>query len=242
MFKISKVLLAAGVLAGVYLAPAVAAADKVLFVLSAHHRGYSLPESMDVYEVLAASGIEVEFASPQGVAGLPWGADRLSDKHSKQYKELLSAGMINNPQPLSEVSVADYAALYVPGGYGPVYDLHGHPQVERILSEMYDAGKVISAICHGPAALTDVKLSSGKALLEGYAVTGKPIRGEGKWATANLPFLLEKRMKREGAQFSAAEVGEPYVVHDGQLLTGQNANSAKQLGSKMIEILNKRAR
>ncbi|MEX0298001.1 MAG: type 1 glutamine amidotransferase domain-containing protein [Kordiimonas sp.] len=239
MIKISKILFAAGALAGACVAPSVAASEKVLFVLSAHHRGYSLPESMDVYEVLTANGVEVEFASPQGVAGLPWGEDRLAEKNAAQYKQLVADGRISSPRALADVSVKDYDALYVPGGYGPMYDLQGHPQVQRILSEMHAEGKIISAICHGPAALTDVKLESGKTLLEGYAVTGKPIRGEGKWAKANLPFLLEKRMKREGGQFSAAEVGEPYVVHDGQLLTGQNANSAKQLGTKMVEIFRK---
>lgn len=237
MFKFNKFMATALLAVAPFVSAKVAADEKVLFLLSAHHRGYSLPESMDVYEVLAENGIEVEFASPQGAAGLPWGADRLPAEHSLQYINLLAAGNINNPQALSDVSVEDYDAVYVPGGYGPVFDLIEHPEVQRVLSGMYEAGRIVSAICHGPAALAGVKLSSGELLVEGRAVTGKPLKGEGKWAKANMPVMLETRLRDEGGKFSAADVGDSYVVHDGLLLTGQNANSAKQLGNKLVEIL-----
>jgi enhancing lycopene biosynthesis protein 2 len=65
---------------------------------------------------------------------------------------------------LQHVTEADIDALIVPGGFGAAKNLSDfavkgadatvHPQVQRILREMFDAGKPIGAMCIAPATVT----------------------------------------------------------------------------------------
>ena len=48
----------------------------------------------------------------------------------------------------------EYDAVFVPGGHGPMEDLAVSDDLGRILVTMLDGGKVVSSVCHGPAALT----------------------------------------------------------------------------------------
>ncbi|MEX0298000.1 MAG: type 1 glutamine amidotransferase domain-containing protein [Kordiimonas sp.] len=215
--------------------------NKVLFLLSTHHYGYWVPEVMEPYDSLTKNGYEVVFASAQGAPGYPNAVTRLNDELAKAYEALLASGDISRPMKLVDVQVSDYAAVFVPGGWGPVFDLPNHPQVQRVLSEFYVQEKIVSAVCHGPAAFIGVKLPNGNPLIAGHEVTGKSNAEEGKWALKRFPYLIEDTFKKQGAVYSAAKPQKPYVVHDGFLLTGQNPASAKPLGDKLVEILDKRA-
>jgi len=70
--------------------------------------------------------------------------------------------------PLSEVDASKYDAVFYPGGHGPMFDLptdvHNidiatkvgafsplYVQVLIIRSQVYNAGKILAAVCHGPA-------------------------------------------------------------------------------------------
>ncbi|MFD1379135.1 type 1 glutamine amidotransferase family protein [Fodinicurvata halophila] len=56
-----------------------------------------------------------------------------------------------------------------------------------------------------------------------------------------VPFLLETRLREQGANFRGADNFRPIVVKDGNLLTGQNPPSAEPLGRQMVEMLNSSA-
>jgi len=66
-------------------------------------------------------------------------------------------------QNLKDVKASDMDALIIPGGFGAAKNLSDfavrgpdatvHPEVERILREMTDAGKAVGAICIAPATL-----------------------------------------------------------------------------------------
>lgn len=110
---------------------------------------------------------------------------------------------------------------------GPVLDLASNPLNIKIAEEFWASGKVVSAVCHGTAALVGVKeeISPGekRSILYGRRVTGfsneeeKSIDG-----LKDLPFLLEDRVIAAGGKYEKAELawGER-VVADGRLITGQ---------------------
>ncbi|MEO0974247.1 MAG: type 1 glutamine amidotransferase domain-containing protein [Pseudomonadota bacterium] len=208
---------------------------KVLFILSAHDHGYWLPEVLAPYRVLTQAGVQVEFASPGGAPGVPAGADRMSHRERETLERL--ATTLATPQALRQIDPADYRALYVPGGAGPMFDLYDHPQVNRITAAMYEAGKPVAADCHGPAAFAAVRLSSGELMVEGKRLTAKSNAEEGEWARANYPFLLEDKLRQASSQFTAAAPYEPWVVQDGHLLTGQNPASARPLAHALLKML-----
>jgi putative intracellular protease/amidase len=53
-----------------------------------------------------------------------------------------------------------------------MFDLATNPDSHQLINEFFAAEKIISSVCHGPAALSLVKLPSGKLFLEGEPVTG----------------------------------------------------------------------
>ena len=52
---------------------------------------------------------------------------------------------------LTEVSEKDYDVVFYPGGHGPVLDLASDPVNAKLASAFFQAGKITSAVCHGPA-------------------------------------------------------------------------------------------
>jgi len=211
------------------------AQQKVLLVISSHHYGYYLPEVITPYRLLKQANIAIDIASPYGGIGRGSGEKRLSDI-DKSYRAQLEH-QLAKPLALIDVDTNNYDAVYIAGGAGPMMDLYGHPQIQRIVSTMYMANKVISADCHGPAALAAVTLPNGEFMVKGKRLTAKSNAEEGSWAKNNYPFLLENRLKKNQALFSAAKPKQPWVVQDGNLLTGQNPASAALMTEKLIAML-----
>lgn len=63
---------------------------------------------------------------------------------------------------LSELNGTDYSAVFFAGGHGTMWDFRDSQDAQRIIREVYESDGIVSAVCHGPAALVDAKLSSGE--------------------------------------------------------------------------------
>ena len=79
---------------------------------------------------------------------------------------------LDNVQKLSEVSVNDYDAVFYIGGHGPVIDLAVDPINIKLASQFWPAGKIVSAVCHGPAAIVGATDSNGVSIFKGREATG----------------------------------------------------------------------
>ena len=209
---------------------------RFLFVISAHEYGYYLPELVTPYRILADANIQIDIASPQGKPGTAAAKSRLN-RIDKKYFSLLSE-QLQTPLSLESINTSRYEGVYFVGGSGPMMDLYNHTQVNRIVTELNRLKKVISADCHGPVALAAVKLANGELFVKGRKITAKSNAEEGYWAASHYPFLLEDKLKENKALFSAAKPGSPYIVVDGNLLTGQNPASAEILAKKIVSLVN----
>ncbi|TMP76984.1 type 1 glutamine amidotransferase domain-containing protein, partial [Pseudoalteromonas phenolica] len=69
---------------------------------------------------------------------------------------------LKNTKRLSELEPSQYDAVFVVGGKGPMFDLHDSKPLQAIIRDIYVNNGVIGAVCHGPAALVDVKLENGE--------------------------------------------------------------------------------
>lgn len=212
------------------------AKDKVLVLLSSHHYGYWASEVTDYYDVLKETDLEIVFATPDGRIGIPYGTHNLDKEQVQTYREL--ASQLAAPKALDSLDYRNFAAIYVPGGAGPMFDLYDHPIVNQFIKNMYQNDKLVAAVCHGPAALAGVKLDDGSYLIEGKKVTAKSNAEENEWARKNYAFLLEDKMTKMGSKFSKADPYKPWVVQDGLLITGQNPASTKPLAELFIKTLN----
>lgn len=135
---------------------------------------------------------------------------------------------------------ADFDAIFYVGGHGPMFDLVDSPTSQQLIREFWEAGKIVSAVCHAPAVFYDVKLSDGTLLVAGKEVTAFTNEEEEQAGlTKAVPFLPEDALnKASGGKFVKAD--QPWaekVVVQGRLITGQNPASATGVGEAIAKAL-----
>lgn len=216
----------------------------VLFILTntaeigPNHRptGYFFPEVAHPYEVFAESGVAVEYASLQGGTPPEDGYDA-NDPAQLAFRNSAAIRRMAHSRKLSEVDVLDYDAIFFPGGLGPMVDIARNPEIQQAVERAWQGGKIVAAVCHGPAALLGAKLEDGTPLIKGRKLTSFSNAEEAGYAQADVPFLLEDALRAEGAEYSSADVWQEKVVVDGRLMTGQNPASGGPLAKAILEAL-----
>jgi putative intracellular protease/amidase len=129
--------------------------------------------------------------------------------------------------PLSRIDADDYDAIFLPGGHGTMWDLPESDTLAELLGTSWAAGKIIAAVCHGPAGLVRVKDKTGDPLVKGRRVTAFTDSEEQAVGLAErVPFLLETRLRELGGRYERAADFQPFAVADGRLITGQNPASS----------------
>ncbi len=69
----------------------------------------------------------------------------------------------------SEVKIADYAGLVIPGGYAPDRMRRDRSMVS-LVKDFTDAGKVVAAICHAGWMLASAKVLPGRTVTAFFAI------------------------------------------------------------------------
>lgn len=219
---------------------------KILFVLTSHDRkgdtgqptGFYLPEAAHPWAILQASGFEIDFVSPKGGKPPMDGADS-ADPVSRRFLDSpeVARKIGSTPTP-DQVSAADYSAILFVGGHGTMWDFPDNQPLAQIAASIYENGGVIGAVCHGPAALVNLKLSDGEYLVKGKQVAAFTDEEE---HAVNLdgvvPFLLATTLRQRGANHRPAPNWQANVVVDGRLVTGQNPASAEGVGQEVARLL-----
>jgi putative intracellular protease/amidase len=202
--------------------------------------GYEFDELSQAYLVFRDNGFDVQIASPLG------GAVE-ADEHDvdKPYNALFLADGVATARlaatrPLHGLNASDYAAIFVIGGKGVMFDMPYDPVLKALLVAHYQGGGVLAAVCHGPAAFVGLKDESGAFLIAGQAMAGftneEEFLFETKWA-AHFPFLLEDALIASGARFSEAEPMLPFVQTGDRIVTGQNPSSTAMAAEATVSML-----
>lgn len=224
-------------------------ADKrVLIVLTSHNKmgdldektGFWLSEMTHPYYVLVDAGVTVDIASIEGaMAPIDPRSMELEDKSNQRFlKDTKLMAMVINSTPLSSVDPKRYDAVIYAGGHGTMWDFSNHPDVNAFTAKVYENQGITAAICHGPAALTDVKLSNGKYLVSGKKVAAFTNEEEDiVELTDAVPFSLQDKLIERGAQHVYGKPWQNNVVVDGRLVTGQNPQSAHAVGEAVLKLL-----
>lgn len=219
---------------------------KVLFVITSHDElgnsgkktGFHFGEAAKAYKPFHDAGYEIDFASPKGGKARHYGAD-LNDETDVWFIQNLDAvDKLFNARKLSEIDPRKYDAVYFVGGHGVVWDLANDGASEAIARTIYENGGVVGAVCHGPAALVNVKLSGGQYLVAGKKLTSFTNQEEREARLEDVvPFLTQSQLERRGGNFAAAANWVANVQTDQRLVTGQNPASAKGVAEAMIKLL-----
>ncbi len=197
------------------------------------------PEITHAIHVFTQHGFDYDIASIAGGQVPIYGTDIEDDKVNQQV--LASEDFqnrTNNSLPVSKVNIDDYDAIFYPGGFGLLSDLASNEEFAKLAATHYEKGGLIGAVCHGPAALLPITLSSGDALLANKSVTSFTREEEIDYGTINdIPFLLEEALSRKSARFSKVQPWQEFVVEDDRVITGQNPASAHSVATAMVKQL-----
>ncbi|MCX4986324.1 type 1 glutamine amidotransferase domain-containing protein [Streptomyces sp. NBC_00572] len=228
---------------------------KILFVMTGadfwtladgtkHPTGFWAEEAAAPYEAFTAAGYEVVVATPGGVVptvdksslapefnGGQEGADKVA-------ATLDSITALQHPRRLDDVNLADYAAVFYPGGHGPMEDLSVDATSGGLLVDALNSGRPLAVVCHGPAALLAATKADGTNAFAGYEVAAFTNDEETQSGFAErAKWLLESRLVEAGVDVQVGEPWVPNVVVDRNLITGQNPASAAPLAAEVLKKL-----
>lgn len=205
--------------------------------------GLWLSELTHIYHAAKEQGFAITIASPKG-GNTPIDPESLKplvlDKISKAYLESDEfMKLLQHTKSLREIAGQMFDCVYLAGGHATMYDFPDDVVLQTIIKEHYENNKMVAAICHGVGGLLNVKLSGG-----GYLIKGKRLTGF-DWFEETLarrkkevPFNLEAALKERGCNYKKAFIPmTSYVVVDGNLITGQNPFSSKEMAMTVMEQL-----
>ena len=221
---------------------------KVLIVLTSHDdlggtgkkTGFYVSETAHPWRVFSQAGYQVDLASPQGGEPPQDGADR-SDPIQKAFLDdaEMSSKLTHTLRP-QEVNPRDYAAIFYAGGHGTMWDFPDNAKLAGIARDIYESGGVVSAVCHGPAALVNITLSDGTYLVAGKEVSAFTNEEEAAVElTGVVPFLLQSALEERGAKHVGGPNFQPQVAVADRLVTGQNPASAGPVAEQVVAVLAK---
>ena len=150
-------------------------------------------------------------------------------------------------------AIADYSALLLVGGSGPLVDMANNHRVHDLILAFYRAGKPIAAECYGVACLAFARdISERTSIIKGKRVTGHCKEYDYKAGTGFMgtdfvigppPYPLEYILRDATAPDGAyiGNYGKPVsVIVDYPFITGRSTPDSYLTGEKLVEVLEKR--
>jgi putative intracellular protease/amidase len=223
---------------------------RILIVLSSCERipGTDRPTGTWLEELAAPYYVFQDAGAQVGVASVAGGRAPLDPTSQEQaFQTDATRRFLDDPDAqralagtskLSAIRPEAYDAVFYSGGLGPVFDLTDDPVSIGLIETMHRRGRPIAAVCHGSAVFRKVRDPRGIALVMGRAVTGfsnsEEIAANGP---GMVPFFIEDELRRLGGHYSSAADGQPHIVADSTLITGQNPASAQGVARKVLEMI-----
>jgi putative intracellular protease/amidase len=241
---------------------------RVLVVATSHGRmgasgeatGVWLEELETPYYVLLDAGAEVTLASvrggeipfdprsvsaPSGTASSgeePAGEQELPPSVHRFLADGRSMAVARDTPAVGDVDGAMFDAVFLPGGHGAMWDLPESGALARLVGALFDQGRVVAAVCHGPAGLVSARRRDGRPIVEGREVTAFTNSEERAVGLDKIvPFLLEDWLEELGARFVGGPDWQPHAVRHGNLITGQNPQSSELVARHVLEALGEAA-
>ena len=220
---------------------------QILVVLTSHadlgdtgkKTGFWLEELAAPYYVFKDAGAAMTLASPKG--GQPpldptsAAPDAQTDSTRRFDADAEAMAALATTRRLDTIDIADFDAVFYPGGHGPLWDLANDAGSIALIEAAIAAGKPVAAVCHAPGVLRDVRGVDGAPLVEGKRVTGFTNTEEAAVGlTAVVPFLVEDMLKARGGDYSKTSDWGVHVVEDGLLITGQNPASSQKAAQVLL--------
>lgn len=214
--------------------------------------GFWLAELTHPLRVFQEAGFEVELISTEGGPLKMDGYSNPSDPSGYSSHDVISLGYLQKPEflqllentkPIDQVNPADYVAVFLVGGQGPMYTFRGNSELEKLFLAFYESGKPSAAVCHSTTMLLDLKSADGVLFVTGKTWTGFA-DAEEEFADQAVgmkiqPYRIENEARKlQGTTFKVAPPFASYAIQDGNLITGQQQNSGEAAAQLVVDLLN----
>lgn len=198
--------------------------------------GVWLSEAAEPYIAFQSAGFKVDIASPKG-GDVPIDPNSVENGNDDEKFTEVTKLLQKTPR-IGDLVYEGYDAIFIAGGHGAMFDFPGDPDIQNIMAYFKDNGRIVSAVCHGPAAFADAKTKDGKYLVDGIKLTGfTNVEEDAMKLSDDMPFLLQTKLESNGAGFVEGEAMEENVVSSGSFITGQNPASAQGVADAVINRL-----
>src|SRR5437763_2884739 len=87
---------------------------------------------------------------------------------------------------LGQVSAADYGAVVLPGGQINPDLLRVEPKALTFIKDIFDAKKVVAAVCHAPWLLIETGIVKGRKMTSFKSIKTDVINAGGKWEDSQV--------------------------------------------------------
>jgi protease I len=113
---------------------------------------------------------------------------------------------------LDQVSASDYDAVVLPGGQINPDLLRVEPKALKFIKDIFDAKKIVAAVCHGPWLLIETGIAKGRKMTSYTSIKSDVANAGAKWEDSEV------------------------VVDDG-VITSRNPGDLEAFSAKIIEEL-----
>ncbi len=93
---------------------------------------------------------------------------------------------VNVDKTLDEVSAADYDAVVLPGGQINPDLLRVEPKALGFIKEIFDAKKVVAAVCHAPWLLIETGIVKGRKMTSFKSIETDVANAGAKWEDSEV--------------------------------------------------------
>ena len=193
---------------------------KILMIVTGHSQidgqhptGLWYNEFAEPFAEFQNKGFEVTTAS---LRGGPAPVDPRSLENVTPDDAIMRA--LENTISLQQAGDAyQYDAVFLPGGHGTMFDLAKSQPLKALVSELDAQGKIVAAVCHGPAAFVDaIRAAEPRTLVDGRRITCFTDAEERATKLDSLmPFLLASKLRAQGAQVVEGADWADHVEVDG---------------------------
>lgn len=222
---------------------------KVVMIVSSYGQqeeeerpGYEFDEFAKAYSVFKANGIDVDIASPRGGMIVADEFDKTKPFNAQVLADKVIMEKLNNTLKTATLDATTYDGIFIVGGKGAMFDLPKDKALQAVIADVYQRQGSVAAVCHGPAALVDVKLTDGSYLIANKTINGFTNKEEklfGKKWLKQFEFMLEDKLIERGAKFQSSDIMLSHVAVDDRLVTGQNPASTLGVATALVKKLGK---
>ena len=213
--------------------------------------GFWAAELTHPLHVFQEAGYEVTIASTEGGALQMDAYSNPLDESGYSAHDIVSLGYLQqasfqksleNSPSFASVNPADFDAIFLVGGQGPMYTFKGNEALQQLFANFYEAGKPSAAVCHSTTLLLEAKTSKGELVVAGKTWTGFA-DAEEQFADQAVgqriqPYWIESEARKlENTTFKVAAPFSSYAIADGNLITGQQQNSGAAAARLLVEQL-----